>query len=542
MPQTAGPAPRLGRATAAFLLGAAAFSLAYGQAPLYYSNQNQYFLHGLARASHGLLGEDWLANTRDPTPVFSALVTLTARRLAPAAFYLYYALLLGAYAAVLLRLFASVAGAPVARRRWPAFLALLLAAHAALPRWLSYRWLGQDYPWFLQAGVAGQYVLGAMFQPSTFGVLLVVAACLFVQGRLVLTAACVGLAATFHPTYLLPGTLLTLGFLAALVRERRYRQALALGALALALVLPVTAYVLVAFTPTSPAAFAQAQAVLVDFRIPHHARPDRWLDLVAVLQLAWLAVGLALARPARLFLVLAVPALLSVLLTLAQVATGSDSLALLFPWRVSAVLMPLATTVILARLVAAPGLWLDGRPAWLASGVAVAALVAGGLWITATRQAFHADDEELPLLDFVRRSKEPGDVYFLPVTVPDLMNNPRGSLSSDFKPLADKRRDRRVIPVDLQRFRLGAGAPIFVDFKSVPYKDVEVLAWRQRIGEAQQVQAQLCQGRPAEALAQLRRLEATHLVLAAGQATPGGAAKKVYEDDYYLVYDLRAAP
>src|SRR5438105_2669284 len=65
------------------LVIAAAFVAAYGQAPLYYSNQNQYFLHGLAQAGHGFLGDDWLARSLDPTPVFTALVAFTAAYLHP---------------------------------------------------------------------------------------------------------------------------------------------------------------------------------------------------------------------------------------------------------------------------------------------------------------------------------------------------------------------------------------------------------------------------------------------------------------------------
>src|SRR5207248_2871164 len=142
------PAPRRIILVAALFLLGAAFAAAYCQAPLYYSNQNQYFLHGLAEAGAGLLPEDWLANTRDPTPIFSALVALTARYLHPWAFYLDYALLLGAYAAAMLGLFAAAAG-QAAATRWPAFVALFVAAHSALARWCSYRWLGYDYPWFL---------------------------------------------------------------------------------------------------------------------------------------------------------------------------------------------------------------------------------------------------------------------------------------------------------------------------------------------------------------------------------------------------------
>src|SRR5437870_1835381 len=89
-----------GRSAAKYLVavvGAFLFSLACGQAPLYYSNQNQYCLHGLAAAGRGYLDEDWLAGTRDPVPVFSAVVAATYRLLPEATFHLYYALLLGVY-------------------------------------------------------------------------------------------------------------------------------------------------------------------------------------------------------------------------------------------------------------------------------------------------------------------------------------------------------------------------------------------------------------------------------------------------------------
>ena len=53
---------------------AAGFALAHTQSPLFFSNQNQYLLHGLADAGYGHLSHDWLANTKDPTPAFSFFV------------------------------------------------------------------------------------------------------------------------------------------------------------------------------------------------------------------------------------------------------------------------------------------------------------------------------------------------------------------------------------------------------------------------------------------------------------------------------------
>src|SRR5262245_50593848 len=95
---------------ALFVAGTTFFAFVYCQAPLYYSNQNQYFVHGLANAGVGQLHDDWLANTFDPTPVFSALVTATARWLHPWMFHVYYALLSGLFAASLFGLFVIITG------------------------------------------------------------------------------------------------------------------------------------------------------------------------------------------------------------------------------------------------------------------------------------------------------------------------------------------------------------------------------------------------------------------------------------------------
>ena len=518
------------RSLALFLAGSALFAAAYGQAPLYYSNQNQYFLHGLA-ADDGLLAEDWLANTADPTPAFSALVALTARYASPWAFYLYHALLLGAYGAAMLGLFAHLTGPAKAERSRLLFLVLFVAIHSALARWLSYRLVGFDYPWFFQAGVAGQYLLGAMLQPSFFGILLVVAVCLFARGRPYLAAVCTGLAADMHSTYLLPGGMLTLGFLTALGLRREWKTALGVGAVALALVAPVIVYTLVHFGPTSPEVFAEASDILVNLRIPHHSRPDLWLDPVAWLQIAWIALSLVLVRKTPLFAVLGVPFVLAVLLTLAQVATGSNTLALLFPWRISAVLVPIATTIVLSRCIPEAGrgyVWLS------VAGICV--LVAAGAWITVQRLAFRVSNDEDAVMEFVRLNRSPGDIYFLPVRVPDLAKATRGSLSSDFKPLAEKKTDAKVIPVDLQRFRLHTGTPIYVDFKSIPYKDTDVLEWRDRLLLAQSLQERIGKGDTGPALAELRRLGVTHVIVPAGARIESAEVEVVYEDRAYRVY------
>jgi Domain of unknown function (DUF6798) len=526
------------RAAAAFLFWACVFAAVYCQAPLYYSNQNQYFLHGLADAGVGFVRDDWLANTIDPTPLFSLLVAATVRYLAPAAFYAYYVLIFGVYAASMVGLFSYLAGDRDTPRLRVGFLALFLAIHSAVARLASYRLVGVDYPWYFQAGVAGQYVLGAMFQPSTFGVLLVLSACLFVRGRPYWAVVSACLAAAMHSTYAIGAGMLTAGYLVALIIDNRYRQAALLGAWALALIAPVLGYVLFTFGPTSASTFAEAQHILVHLRIPHHCLPRLWCDWIAAAQICWCLLGLWVARGTRLFPVLSVAFLLGLALTLLQVASGSDAVALTFPWRISSVLVPIATTVILARLVVGGAPWFDRPRVAFAGGAVVVALVLGGLAITCFHLGFQAGDAELPLMDWVKANKAKGDLYLIPVTIPKLSRTTKGSHSSDFEPVEDKKGDSGLIPVNLQRFRLYAEVPIFVDFKSIPYKDTEVLEWQQRLHINRQLYESLRSGDPAD----LRRPGITHVVVPADQTLQGAPLQRVYEDLLYRVYRLPEEP
>src|SRR5262245_16524666 len=478
---------RVAKGVLSFLFWAVVFGVSYTQPPLYYSNQNQYFLHGLARGGDGFLNEDWLANTADPTPVFSGLIAFTYRHANEYFFYIYYLLLLGIYFHALVGIFTSLSG----RRPTPltrlAFLVLFIALHSALLRWSSAQLFGVDYPWYFQAGVANQYLLGAGLQPSVFGVLLVLSVSTFLRDRPLLAVTWSSLAAVMHSTYLLSAALLTLAYLYLLCRDKRVRHAFLVGLWALLLVSPVLVYNLATFAPSSPEVFVEAQSLLTHFRIPHHALVGHWLDGIACAQIAWVLAAIYLVRGSRLFGILLVTFVLSLLLTLVQVATGNDTLALLFPWRTSAVLVPIATAVILTRLVHRLAAWvrspsLLGERTIRAVCVAVLAVfVAGGAAINYFGLGYRTNIQEIALLEYIRDHKVPGETYLLPVEVPKLTSGKRGAASLNFTSPPQRSKQNQLISFDLQRFRLFTGAPIYVDFKSIPYKDVDALEWYERV-------------------------------------------------------------
>ncbi len=521
-----------------FAVATALFAAAYGQAPLFYSNQNQYLLHGLAQAGYGHLADDWLANTADPTPIFSALVEWTYRLLPLETLQLWYVLVQGIYVVSLWGIFRGLVGRSVSWRLEAVFLGLVIVAHAAVWRWLSYRILDWDYPYYLQGGLAGQYILGPVFQPSVFGVFLLASLALFANDRPRLAALVAGLGVVLHTTYLLCAWFLVSGYAVSLIHEKRRRLAVEMVGIPLAFTLPVIGFAWWQFGPTDPTDFAEAQRILAHERIPHHCQARLWFDEIAAFQIVWILGAIGLTWKTRLFPALAVAAGLATLGSGVQITTGSDALALLFPWRLSAVLMPMATAIYLAKVVHGLRQWLDTGWAVGVLGAAAVLPAAAGLAIMAAGEGYQSSDEELPMMNWVRQHSQPGDVYLLPIRVPKLAATTRGSLSSDFKPIARKRSDAKIIPVDLQRFRLMTGTAIFVDFKSVPYKDTDVLEWRRRMEDNQRFLELLLTG-PAQTLEEeLRQAGITHVVL----PTEGPVVVTwpvLYRD---AVYEVRKVP
>lgn len=493
------------------------FGLAYSQAPLFSSNQNQYFLHGLARAGYGFLRQDWLANTVDPTPLFSWIVESTYRFLPLGAFYLWTFVLFGVYVYSLEGLASDLFGLrddPVKHRL---FLSLFIAAHSALMRFGLLKVLGDAWAYVLEGGLAGQRVLGSVVEPSMFGVLLLLSIHLFHRKKAVLSVVCAVAAATIHPTYLLTAGLLTLGYTLVMFRDGEGLRALRVPALAIVLVLPILAYSVIHFTTSVPADLAQAQDILVQRRIPHHTLIQVWWNSSALVQIAIVASGLGLARKTRLFIVLAVCAGSVVAVTAIQVLTGSQSLALIFPWRPSTILVPLGTTLVLGYLVSAVWRWANMSSDTLrrirdlvgrASISMVVVLMLAGLAKFKIDLAQVASDPAREMMAFARREGQAGEVY--------------------------------MIPPYLQDFRLETGEPILVDFKSIPYRAKEVIQWYDRLLLARAFYRDQPEKVSCRALRDARtRYGVTHVVLDSAQfGADCGPWVERYRDAAFAVYEL----
>jgi hypothetical protein len=524
------------------IAGIILFCMAYSQAPLYYSNQNQYFLHGFTKAKLGYLEKDWLGNTTDPTPLFSGLVCLSITWLNENIFYIYYAMLQGVFLSCAWLIFHRKAKAiSFDIGHYALFSTIFILINSAALRWLSYRIFGHDYPWFLQAGVAGQYILGAMFQPSNFGVFLLLGLSLFLIEKHISATVFTCLAGILHTTYLLSGAFIILGFQLYLVLDGKLKKAVLIGLLALLLVAPSVFYAAGNFQPSTSEGFKEAQEFLVKFRLPHHCLPSLWFDWVACLQIAWIFLSIFLLRKQKEVVVILFPFLLGALLTILQVATQNNTLALLFPWRISSVLVPLATMVILAESMALLSPFISNLKPLLLSIIVMVTLALLGIAIPAFKIGFVINETENAILAHIKTNKTIDDLYLIPVNVPNLAATTRGSLSSDFKPIGKKTTDTRIVPIDMQRFRLYAQAPLFIDFKSIPYKDEDVLEWHKRLLLAQNWQKRLLESKSSELLKELRAQKISHIVTNAKVNLEQTELELKFSDEHFKLWKIKEA-
>lgn len=483
------------------------FTLVYAQSPLFTSNQNQYFLHGLANTGYGFLNEDWLANTLDPTPVFSLLVEYSYRLFGTEIiFYLYYGVLLGIYLFSIFGIVDYLFDLQGSRTKTIGFLAAFMLIHSAALRYFFSLTLNTTD--ILEGGVAGQRILGAVIQPSTYGVLLILSILLFLKGRVYFATVAVALAATVHPTYLLSAAVLTAAYMWIIFREEKLPgKAFSIGLLTLILVLPILFYVYSLYGSTSAESTARAREILVHIRIPHHAVISEWWRGDVIVKVIIVILALTLVRRTKLFAILMVCFNTATLLTLLQLALQNDSLALIFPWRISTLIVPLSAAIIAAYLVSIIVDWLGNKSTRADYAITILSMLTIGVLLligitrfTVDYERKHSTDERAMIV-FVEKTKTKGDLY--------------------------------LVPTKMQDFRLTTGAPIFVDFKSIPYQDTDVLEWYRRVRLANKFYRG--ETMDCELLDQLAFGDGiTHIVLARGdKGDECESLTELYRDEYY---------
>lgn len=428
------------------------FTLSYVQMPLYTSNQNTYLLHGVKDAGINFLQNDWQANTTDPFPLFTFLIAATIKYGAPAVIYIYQSVMVSIYIASILGIMIRANLIDKEKKILALFIFVIFTfVHSNIFELYS---LKHGYSMLFQGGVASQYILGNIFQPSVFGVLILVSIYFFLSEKTYISILLLGFASIFHSTYILSDAVLTFTYMVVIyIRERNLQQAISIGFFSLLLVLyPLINYYL-NFAPTSPEIASIAQNILINYRIPHHTIPSYWFGKDTIVKIALVTTALFLIRKNSLFPILFISYFSAFSLTLIQIITKSNFLALLFPWRLSVYLVPLSSMIIICY--ACNYIYKKTEKTKLINVIRVGSIalllimpIAG---INQTHHYFSQAGtiEKTELVNYIISNKGEDDIY--------------------------------LIPIEWENFRLSTNAPIFVDRKSHPYKDTEIIEWYRRI-------------------------------------------------------------
>jgi hypothetical protein len=244
-----------------------------------------------------------------------------------------------------------------------------------------------------------------------------------------------------------------------IAREKSLKSSIGFGVLALIMVLPILIYTLFSFAPSSAESLKQSQNILIYHRISHHAIAERWFDIWLLLKILMIIVALYLIRKTRIFFVVLISFAFTAALTAIQVITGSSFLALLFPWRISVLLVPLSFVIIVAAITH----WVVGHFSSKGSFIKkivvslclASILIVGVKGIDITKRTAHRiySFKSFDIMKWVKDNHQKGDTYLVP-------------------PKTDHK---------FGRFRIFTGVPIFVDLLTHPYKDREVIEWYERI-------------------------------------------------------------
>ncbi|MDH3717648.1 MAG: hypothetical protein OES79_05950 [Planctomycetota bacterium] len=461
-----------------------------------------------------------MANTADARPVFSFLVAATYRYISPLVFHIYYFVILGIYFYSLVGIASETFGMNRSSRAWFAYCVIIVGLHAPALGYLSAHATGVNFSRLLHDGLGHQYVLGPALQPASFGVFLILSLYVFLRGRPLGAVFCAGLAALFQPAYLLTTVAMIVSYMTVLIRqEGKVKQALLVGLVGCCLALPVLIHDRISFAATSTDALVEAQRILVDFRIPHATKPSEWFDYRALIQIAIVVIAIAGCRQQRIGPLLLIPFLASAVLTLGCLITQNMTVALLLPWQMFAVLVPVSTGLVVGGAVTMVSRKSGGPPPRYARTIDFVfiifalLLVVSGVVGAIHKRASSLDREDAGLLEFVAGERRTGDLY--------------------------------LIPTEFDGFRLYTGSPVFVDERDYPRKDVEVIEWYRRLNLAKKFYA--ARGDTAcDILDELHaRYAVTHVVVRGdlqGQGELSGrewcAATLIFSDDHFRVYKL----
>jgi len=356
-----------------FLMGIV-LTIVYPMQELFSGNQNIYFLWGMADLLPNAFTADPLVNSPNPYPAFSWLITVLPIRFLSIWTTAIYVFLSSVYSFSLFGIADRIAPLYKNKTQFFSFTTLFLFLHSS-PIWGTYFSLvfDIDLRWVWDSGIAEQGVLRGYLQPSVFGVFLLFSLYQVMQKNYALAILWIAPAAAFHASYVFLGGILTI---LILFQSNFGKKSLLAAVLLLLLALPYSYYIFSHFLQVDETMkTAINQAVMAGYDENIHINPTNWIGPKFYLQLLCMVISVIAFWKTHLRTILLWMLVFGILLTTLAYGLESTTLISLNPWRISILIMPIASIAILSSIVNS-GIWTTIRPHILSFvGVACAALV-----------------------------------------------------------------------------------------------------------------------------------------------------------------------
>lgn len=223
--------------------------------------------------------------------------------------------------------------------------------------------------------------------------------------------------------------------------------------LALAILIAPPIDLAVRFFPTDLETFESANRILAFTRIPHHSDPLQWTNWWDFGKLLFAVAAIAATTDALLKSTLVSCLSLAIGGTLLVIFTRSADIALIAPWRVSILIVPVAIAILTGTLVERL-LVKFTQQALLTFSFAICTIFIASYSFINTINTFETRSG-LRFIQLARNNHRSSDVY----------------LTSPYN----------------ESFRLEAMTAQFVSWKTHPYLDTEVIEWKRRIDLANAV-------------------------------------------------------
>lgn len=444
--------------------------------PLFVSNQNTYYPQGLRIAGKSYLQNDWYSNTQPLHIAFSILVSvldlLGGLHFGSNLIYIALSVLfLVSVALIINSIYSSLTRSEkettkIIPRMGFVFTVLLIFVINLNIQGRVGKFFGSigleniakewGNLWDLR-GVAGQCAYCSYLIPSTFGILILFSLALLNYQYWKSSAFLLGIATLFQISYLIHSTVIVFIVIIWLYKQGELQKATNVGLIFSSLAILQLIYFL--FFIYDPSHLQEANSILANIRIPIHALPSVWWNTNEAIKLSVILIAALMLFFGDLIVlkwILLVELIYGVIGIWYVGITGNEQIALLFPWRATTFLYPISLVLILSGLIfyfLKITVFL-GRYYWYAVlGLLLIILISNLL--NYGRRYFRVGEELKPrttgISEFAQSTKN--------ITLQD---------------------EVILIPNGFTTFRLEAQRPIYVDYKSHPYRSTEFMEWWER--------------------------------------------------------------